>query len=470
MFNRDDPKAKEDSSSNVGGEETTMQSPRDVDESEENANEKEEEKESSDKVEEKESSEVEEDNEGEKEVVEEEKEARDEEKEVGEEEKEPGKEEKDPKEGDKMKLQRNDEEAEERTTQSVREHETESHAEELLALEAIPSLRNHFRESVNGARPGYTPWLPADVQDAVQRQRWNQGIQFECSEHESCILVATAAEKEILESIGMGKESCGADDNVVHQSIVEGPTIPAIGGGSNNAKSGQTDAYSVEAPGVEPLKAMEGRLMNAISDGTKEVNKKVKSLSDRLTLVENEVKSLRVSVSGMRELSSEGESDNPFDQDGSDNPSEEDGSDTPSEEDGGDTLSEAHKDGEMSAAAEQLETEMLEKENAEKKKKKRARKDDGKELLLSKQPKVCDRGRSPIWTRAQEEAAQKEAARKEAAQKKDAKLKGGEKKQTKNTAEKKAAQKEAAAQKKAAKKMKTCRKNKQTKKRGKKTL
>ena len=34
------------------------------------------------------------------------------------------------------------------------------------------------------------------------------------------ILVATAAEKELLESIGMGKESCGADDNVVHQSIV----------------------------------------------------------------------------------------------------------------------------------------------------------------------------------------------------------------------------------------------------------
>nr|VDD23726.1 unnamed protein product [Brassica rapa] len=166
-----------------------------------------------------------------------------------------------------MKLQRNDEEAEERTTQSVREHETESHAEEF-------------------------------------------GIDF-----------------------------------AARTAQVEGPTIPAIGGGSNNAKSGQTDAYSVEAPGVEPLKAMEGRLMNAISDGTKEVNKKVKSLSDRLTLVENEVKSLRVSVSGMRELSSEGESDNPFDQDGSDNPSEEDGSDTPSEEDGGDTLSEAHKDG-----------------------------------------------------------------------------------------------------------------------------
>ncbi|KAG5384665.1 hypothetical protein IGI04_036135, partial [Brassica rapa subsp. trilocularis] len=465
-----DPKAKEDSSSNVGGEETTMvPESGEANESEENANEKEEEKESSDKVEEKESSEVEEDNEGEKEVVEEEKEARDEEKEVGEEEKEPGKEEKDPKEGDKMKLQRNDEEAEERTTQSVREHETESHAEELLALEAIPSLRNHFRESVNGARPGYTPWLPADVQDASKQgeETYENLVKLRKVVGPMttwCISRSLDQDNTEREETSFFEEQFGIDF-AARTAQVEGPTIPAIGGGSNNAKSGQTDAYSVEAPGVEPLKAMEGRLMNAISDGTKEVNKKVKSLSDRLTLVENEVKSLRVSVSGMRELSSEGESDNPFDQDGSDNPSEEDGSDTPSEEDGGDTLSEAHKDGEMSAAAEQLETEMLEKENAEKKKKKRARKDDGKELLLSKQPKVCDRGRSPIWTRAQEEAAQKEAARKEAAQKKDAKLKGGEKKQTKNTAEKKAAQKEAAAQKKAAKKMKTCRKNKQTKKR-----
>jgi len=111
MLNRDDPKAKEDSSSNVGGGETAMvpesrdeanpstidkyvapgteQSPRDADESEENASEKEEEKESSEKEEEKESSEVEEDYEGEKEVGEEEKEVGDEEKEAGEKEKEP---------------------------------------------------------------------------------------------------------------------------------------------------------------------------------------------------------------------------------------------------------------------------------------------------------------------------------------------------------------------------------------------
>ncbi|KAF3586581.1 hypothetical protein F2Q69_00030260 [Brassica cretica] len=229
------------------------------------------------------------------------------------------------------------------------------------------------------------------------------------------ILVETAAEKELLESIGMGKET-----------QVEGPTIPAIGGGSNNAESGHTDAYSMEAPRVEALKAMEGRLMNAISDGMKEVNKKVKSLSNRLTLVENEVKSLRVSVPRMSELLSEGEIDNSSDQDGSDNPSEEDGGDTPSEEDGGDKndsvlaianqVQSEHGNGdddmddtaEMSATAEKLEIEILEKTNTKKKKKKRKMEDA-----------------------AQKEAAQNEAGQKEVAQKKDAKQKAGEKKQTK---------------------------------------
>ena len=149
----------------------------------------------------------------------------------------------------------------------------------------------------------------------------------------------------------------------------------------------------MEAPGGEALKALEGRLMNAISDGMKEVNKKVKSLSNRLTLVENEVKSLRVSVPGTSELPSEGESDNPSDQDGGDNPSEEDGGDTPSEEDkdGGskdgsvlaiaNQVQSEHGNGdddmddtaEMSAAAEQLESEMLEKAKTEKKKKRRGR-------------------------------------------------------------------------------------------------
>ncbi|KAF2554839.1 hypothetical protein F2Q68_00016444 [Brassica cretica] len=411
-------------------------------------------------------SEVEEDNEGEKEVGEEEKEAGDEEKEVGEEEKEPAEKEKEPaKEGDEMEPRRNDEEAEERTTQSVREHE--AHAKELLAFEAISSLRNHFRESVNGARP--------DI---------------------ASILVETAAEKELLESIGMGKESCWADDNddaavdrwtkiiqkgkkqvffeeqfgidfAARTAQVEGPTIPAIGGGSNNAESGHTDAYSMEAPRVEALKAMEGRHMNAISDGMKEVNKKVKLLSNRLTLVENEVKSLRVSVPRMSELLSEGEIDNSSDQDGSDNPSEEYGGDTPSEEDkdGGskndsvlaiaNQVQGEHGNGdddmddtaEMSATAEKLEIEILEKTNTEKKKKKRKMEDA-----------------------AQKEAAQNEAGQKEVAQKKDAKQKAGEKKQTKKAAEKEAAaEREAAAEKEAAQK-KAGRKNKKPKKGGKKTL
>ncbi|KAH0922490.1 hypothetical protein HID58_022508 [Brassica napus] len=210
-------------------------------ESEENASEKEEEKESSEKEEDEESRQVEEDNEGE-----EEKEAEDEEKEVREEEKEPEEEVKEPKERDEMEPRRNDEEAEERTTQSVREHETESHAEEVSI-----QIREHETESTQ----------------------------------------------------------------------VEGPTIPAIGRGSNNAESGHAHADSVEAPGVEALKAMEGRLMNAISDGMKEVNKKVNSLSNQLTFLENKMKNLRVSVPRMSELPSEGESDNPSDQDGSDHPS-----------------------------------------------------------------------------------------------------------------------------------------------------
>ncbi|CAN7065713.1 unnamed protein product [Brassica rapa subsp. trilocularis] len=223
-------------------------------------------------------------------------------------------------------------------------------------------------------------------------------------------------------------------DFAARKAQVEGPIIPAI------EDSVEAHADSVEAPGVEALKAMEGRLMNAISDGMKEVNKKVKSLSNRLTLVENEVKSLRVSVPGMSELPSEGQSDNPSDQDGSDYPSEEDGGDNPSEEEGGDTPSEEedggskddsvfaianqvqseHGNGDddmddtanMAAEAEQLEIQMSEKTNTEKKKKKRARKDNGNELLPSKKPKGCDKARSPIWSRGQkmEEAAQKEAA------------------------------------------------------------
>ncbi|CAN7105480.1 unnamed protein product, partial [Brassica rapa subsp. narinosa] len=84
---------------------------------------------------------------------------------------------------------------------------------------------------------------------------------------------------------------------------IEGPTNP-IGGPSNNAQSGQVHAYSVEATGAtlgaEALKAMEGRLMNAVRDAVRDamkgVKEKVTSLSTQLGLLEEEVKSLRLSV------------------------------------------------------------------------------------------------------------------------------------------------------------------------------
>ncbi|CAG7870109.1 unnamed protein product [Brassica rapa] len=90
---------------------------------------------------------------------------------------------------------------------------------------------------------------------------------------------------------------------------------------TQSVREHETESHAEEAPGVEALKAMEGRLMNAISDGMKEVNKKVNSLSNQLTFLENKMKNLRVSVPRMSELPSEGESDNPSDQDGSDHPS-----------------------------------------------------------------------------------------------------------------------------------------------------
>ena len=150
MLNRDDPKAKEDGSSSVGGDDTAMvtfsgdeanrrtidksvapgtdQSPRDADESEENASGKGEEEESSKKDEGEESREV---DEGEKE-----KEVGDE----GEKVKEAGEEENEPKEGEEeMEPRRNDEEADERAIQLVRQHETESHAAVSIQIENFSS-------------------------------------------------------------------------------------------------------------------------------------------------------------------------------------------------------------------------------------------------------------------------------------------------------------------------------------------
>ncbi|KAG2306515.1 hypothetical protein Bca52824_026263 [Brassica carinata] len=448
MLNRDDLKAKEDGSSCVGGGETAMvkfareasrdeASPSTIDKlslrepskvhemqmKEKKRNQVRKRKRRNQvrkKADEEESREVEEDknNEGD-----EEKEAGDEDKKLGEEHKEPREEEKEAKKGgDEMEgvqmEARNDEEGEERTTQS-------------------------------------------DIES---------------------ILVATEAEKELLESIGMGKESCWADDEddaavdrwtkiiqngkqiffeaefsidfEVRTAQVEGLTIPAIGEPSNNAESGHAHADSMEAPGAEALKAMEGRLMNAVRDAMKEVNKKVTSLSNQLTLLEDELKSLRVRVHGMS-------GDNPSDQDrvsdkeseehGDDKESEENGVDKESEEeDGGDKESEEdvddfildfskqvqleHASGDddvddtlgMSAVAEEFENK-IEKTKTVNNKKKRARTDDGKEVVPSKKAKGCDIVRKAAQKKTRGEK-KKKAAEKKQKKKAVAEKKAGQKK------------------------------------------
>ena len=140
MLNRDDPKAKEDGSSSVGGDDTAMvtfsgdeanprtidksvapgtdHSPRDADESEENASGKGGKEESSKKDEGEESREVDE----------------------GEKVKEAREEENEPKEGEEeMEPRKNDEEADERAIQLVRQHETESHAAVSIQIENFSS-------------------------------------------------------------------------------------------------------------------------------------------------------------------------------------------------------------------------------------------------------------------------------------------------------------------------------------------
>ncbi|XP_013615039.1 PREDICTED: uncharacterized protein At3g43530-like [Brassica oleracea var. oleracea] len=232
-----------------------------------------------------------------------------------------------------------------------------SQALHLLAFEAIPSLRNHFLENVSVACSGCARMCKMQYKRKSGTKEFslnavNDKLGNNTKDIES-ILVATAAEKELLETIGMDKESCwadDADDAAVDQQFgidieartakIEGPTNP-IGGPSNNAESGQAHADSVEAAGARALKKMEGRLMNAVRDAVldamNEVNEKVTSLSNQLNLVEEEVKRLRLSGS-----------DNPSDQDdGSEEKEseEEDGGDKESETDGGGDKDSARDDG-----------------------------------------------------------------------------------------------------------------------------
>ncbi|KAG2314779.1 hypothetical protein Bca52824_017901 [Brassica carinata] len=122
---------------------------------------------------------------------------------------------------------------------------------ELLAFEAIPSLRNHFRESVNGARPG----CPRMCKMQYKRKGGTKAFSLNAV------------------NVNLGNTKFSIDFEA-RTAQVEGPTIPAIGEPSNNADSGETHADLVEAPRAEALKAMEGRLMNIFQDAMKEHYKK----------------------------------------------------------------------------------------------------------------------------------------------------------------------------------------------------
>ncbi|KAG2306215.1 hypothetical protein Bca52824_025963 [Brassica carinata] len=138
------------------------------------------------------------------------------------------------------------------------------------------------------------------------------------------ILVAKTAEKELLQAIGMHKESCWADSPMMQQLMariakLNGLTNP-IGGPSNNAQS-EAHEDSVEDTGHEALKAMDGRLMKAVKDAVKvdvkddvkELNKTVYSLSDKVTLLEDEVKSLRSSGENQSEENKESDEEDDVD-------------------------------------------------------------------------------------------------------------------------------------------------------------
>ncbi|KAG5400157.1 hypothetical protein IGI04_014764, partial [Brassica rapa subsp. trilocularis] len=304
---------------------------------------------------------------------------------------------------------------------------------------AIPSLRNHFREDVYGASSG-CPRI-----SKMQYKRKSGTKEFSL--------------KAVNDKLGQ----------------IEGPTNP-IGGPSNNAQSGQAHADSVEAtgatPGAEALKAMEGRLMNAVRDAVRDamkgVKEKVTSLFTQLGLLEEEVKSLRWSVPG---------SDNPAvqdDGDGSDNSESEEedgdvGGDKESEEEDGGDNNEPDEEDEMYAhaveAEKKLKTKAAESVNT---KKKRSRKDDGKEAVPVKKVKV-DRGdnvRSPIQVRSRAAEKRTRGAKK---QKAAAEKKAAAAAKKKAAAEKEAAaENEAAAEKEAAKKKAAAKKKTPAKKKQKK--
>ncbi|KAL0716024.1 hypothetical protein Bca4012_065346 [Brassica carinata] len=366
---------------------------------------------------------------------------------------------------------------------------------ELLAFEAIPSLRNHYRENVIGARPHCPRMCKMEYKrksgtKAFSLNAMNDKLGTDTKDIES-ILVAKTAEKELLQAIGMDKERCWADDSddaavdswskILEKGSTQvffeerfridceariaklnGPTNP-IGGPSNNAQS-EAHEDSVEDTGHEALKAMDGRLMKAVKDAVKvavkdavkELNKTVSSLSDKVTLLEDEVKSLRPSGENQSEENKESDEEDDVDKASE----EEDGGDKETKEseeeddvnnyirDVTNEVQDEHgtmdeDDAQMIAEAEKAEAEKA------KKKKKRVRIDDRKEAEPSKKAKGLGKARTPVFTRSK---VAKKGAKKAAAAEKEA-----------------AAAKKAAGEKKAAQKKPSQKPKEKTMKVGKKT-
>ncbi|KAH0866867.1 hypothetical protein HID58_073889 [Brassica napus] len=231
-----------------------------------------------------------------------------------------------------------------------------------------------------------------------------------------------------------------------------------------HAKSGQAHADSVEATGATPESAfevMDGRLMNAVREAMKEVNEKVTSLSHKLALLEEEVKSLRLSdkpanqdapqKKADQDAPQNSEDDESGEDDGSDNKEseEEDGSDS---KDGGfieDVTNENQGgDGDMDDTDAEMYAHAAEFERSLETKKKRPREDDGNEAVRAKSRF------SPVGTRSKK-AAEKAAAEKAPGKKAPGKKTPGKKAPAKKAAGKKAAGKKAAEEDAAQKKQKT---------------
>ncbi|CAH8383185.1 unnamed protein product [Eruca vesicaria subsp. sativa] len=188
-------------------------------------------------------------------------------------------------------------------------------------------------------------------------------------------------------------------DCEARKTKLKGPT-DTIGGPSNNVQSGKAHSDSVEDTGPKALKAMDGRLMKAVEDAVKDLKKTVSSLFDKLTLLEDEVKSLRSN---------------------GDNPSEE--NKESDEEDDVDKVSEEEDGGDKESKESEEEDDGAEEEEPEE--------DEAAEEDVAEEEAAWKKNRGA------KKAAEKEAAKKAAAEKVAAKKAAAEKAAAKKAAQKK---------------------------------